>query len=51
MSVPVSERSDIEEKAALAMAGWSGVPDRDNLIAMLYRFFALEALLGDKSED
>jgi len=51
MSVPVSERSDIEEKAALAM-GWMerACLTGDNLIAMLYRFFALEALLGDKSE-
>ena len=51
MSVPISERSDIEEKAALAM-GWMerACLTGDNLIAMLYRFFALEALLGDKSE-
>lgn len=51
MSVPMSERSDIEEKAALAM-GWTerAYLTGDNLIAMLYRFFALEALLGDESE-
>jgi hypothetical protein len=51
MSVPMSERSDIEEKAALAM-GWMerAYLTGDNLVAMLYRFFALEALLGDKSE-
>ena len=51
MSVPISQRSDIEEKAALAM-GWMerACLTGDSLIAMLYRFFALEALLGDKSE-
>jgi hypothetical protein len=51
MSVPISERNDIEEKAALAM-GWMerACLTGDDLIAMLYRFFALEALLGDKSE-
>lgn len=51
MSVPISERSDIEEKAALAM-GWMerACLTGDNLVAMLYRFFALEALLGDKAE-
>ncbi len=51
MSVPISEHSDIEEKAALAM-DWMerACLTGDNLIAMLYRFFALEALLGDKSE-
>ena len=51
MSIPISRRSDIEEKAALAM-GWMerACLTGDNLIAMLYRFFALEALLGDKSE-
>jgi len=51
MSVPMSKRSDVEDKAALAM-GWMerACLTGDNLIAMLYRFFALEALLGDKSE-
>ncbi|HEY5989696.1 MAG TPA: hypothetical protein VIV12_25440 [Streptosporangiaceae bacterium] len=51
MSVPISERSNVEEKAALAM-GWMerACLTGDSLIAMLYRFFALEALLGDKSE-
>jgi len=51
LSVPMSGRSDIEEKAALAM-DWMerACLTGDNLIAMLYRFFALEALLGDKSE-
>jgi hypothetical protein len=51
MSVPISERSDVEEKAALAM-GWMerACLTGDSLIAMLYRFFALEALLGDKSK-
>jgi len=51
MSVPISERSDVEEKAALAM-GWMerAYLTGDSLIATLYRFFALEALLGDKSE-
>jgi hypothetical protein len=51
MSVPMDGRSDIEEKAVLAM-GWMerACLTGDNLVAMLYRFFALEALLGDKSE-
>lgn len=51
LSVPMSGRSDVEEKAALAM-DWMerACLTGDNLIAMLYRFFALEALLGDKSE-
>jgi hypothetical protein len=51
LSVPMSGRSDIEEKAALAM-DWMerACLTGDNLVAMLYRFFALEALLGDKSE-
>jgi hypothetical protein len=51
MSVPISEHSDVEEKAALAM-GWMerAYLTGDSLIATLYRFFALEALLGDKSE-
>ena len=51
MSVPMFERSDIEEKAAIAM-GWMerAYLTGDNLVAMLYRFFALEAILGDKSE-
>lgn len=51
LSLPMSGRSDIEEKAALAM-DWMerACLTGDNLIAMLYRFFALEALLGDKSE-
>lgn len=45
LSVPVSERSDIEEKAALAM-GWMerACLTGDNLIAMLYRFFGRAAL-------
>jgi hypothetical protein len=51
MSVPISGRSDIEEKAALAMRWMErACLTGDNLIAMLYRFFALEAVLGDKSE-
>ena len=51
MSIPMAERSDVEEKAALAM-GWMerACLTGDHLVAMLYRFFALEALLGDKSE-
>src|SRR5260370_8589965 len=51
MSVPIAGRSDIEEKAALAM-DWMerACLTGDNLLAMLYRFFALEALRGDKSE-
>jgi hypothetical protein len=51
LSVPMSGRSDIEEKAALAM-DWMerACLTGDNLVAMLYGFFALEALLADKSE-
>jgi hypothetical protein len=51
MTIPISGRSDVEEKAALAM-DWMerACLTGDNLLAMLYRFFALEALLGDKSE-
>jgi hypothetical protein len=51
ISVPTSDRTDIEEKAVVAM-GWMerACLTGDNLIALLYRFFALEALLGDKSE-
>ena len=50
MTIPISGCSDVEEKAALAM-GWMerACLTGDNLLAMLYRFFALEALLGDKS--
>ena len=51
MTIPASGRTDVEEKAALAM-GWMerACLTGDSLVAMLYRFFALEALLGDKSE-
>jgi hypothetical protein len=51
MTIPISGCSDVEEKAGLAM-GWMerACLTGDNLLAMLYRFFALEALLGDKSE-
>jgi hypothetical protein len=51
MIIPISGCSDVEEKAGLAM-GWMerACLTGDNLLAMLYRFFALEALLGDKSE-
>jgi hypothetical protein len=51
LSIPILPRSDIEAKAALAM-GWMerACLTGDNLVATLYRFFALEALLGDKSE-
>jgi hypothetical protein len=51
MSVPVSKRTDVEEKAALAMSWMErACLTGENLVAMLYRFFALESLLGDKSE-
>jgi hypothetical protein len=52
LSVPMSERTDIEDKAAVAM-GWMerAYLTGDNLGAELYRFFALEAILGDKSEE
>jgi hypothetical protein len=51
MSVAVEATSDVERKAALAMSWMErACLTGDQLIALLYRFFALEALLGDKSE-
>ena len=51
MAVPDSPRNDVERKAALAMAWMErAYMTGDELVAVLYRFFALEALLGDKSE-
>lgn len=51
MSIPMTDRSDVEEKASLAMSWMErACLTGDHLVAMLYRFFALEALLGDKSE-
>ncbi len=51
MAVPAVPRNDIERKAALAMRWMErACLTGDDLIALLYRFFALEALLGDKSE-
>jgi hypothetical protein len=51
MALPAAPRTDIERKALVAVR-WL---DRafltgDELVALLYRFFALEALLGRKSE-
>ena len=51
MAVPDPPRSDVERKAALAMSWMErACLTGEGLIALLYRFFALEALLGDKSE-
>jgi len=51
MAVPAEPRNDVERKAALAMRWMErACLGGDELIALLYRFFALEALLGDKSE-
>ena len=51
MAVPEPPCSDVERKAALAMRWMErACLTGDELIALLYRFFALEALLGDKSE-
>jgi hypothetical protein len=49
--LPVEPTTDVDKKADLALrwmerAGLTGEP----LVALLYLFFALEALLGDKSE-
>jgi len=51
MALPEAPRNDVERKAALAMQWMErAYLAGDELIALLYRFFALEALLGDKSE-
>jgi hypothetical protein len=51
MAVPDPPCTDVERKAALAMRWMErACLTGDELIALLYRFFALEALLGDKSE-
>src|SRR6266536_441896 len=51
MAVPEPPCSDVERKAALAMRWMErACLTGDELIALLYRFFALDALLGDKSE-
>ncbi len=51
MAVPEPPCSDVERKAALAMRWMErACLIGDELIALLYRFFALEALLSDKSE-
>jgi hypothetical protein len=51
MALPQSPRNDVELKATLAMQWMErAYLAGDELIALLYRFFALEALLGDKSE-
>jgi hypothetical protein len=48
---PMATKKSIDEKALLAM-GWldRAVFASDPLVATLYRFFALEALLGDSSD-
>jgi hypothetical protein len=50
-ALPSQARNDIERKALLALR-WldKAFLTGDELEALLYRFFALEALLGDKSE-
>lgn len=50
-TLPSQARNDIERKALLALH-WldKAFLTGDELEALLYRFFALEALLGDKSE-
>jgi hypothetical protein len=51
MAVQDPPCGDVERKAALAMRWMErACLTGDELIALLYRFFALEALLGDKSE-
>ncbi len=51
MSISAPPRTDVEAKAALAMEWMErACLTGDSLVAMLYRCFALEALLGDKSE-
>ena len=49
---PTATKKSINEKALLAV-GWldRAVLTPDPLVATLYRFFALEALLGDTSAD
>jgi len=51
MALPAEPRTDIERKALVA-ARWmeQAFLTGDELVALLYRFFALEALLGRKSE-
>ncbi len=51
MALPAEPRTDIERKALVA-ARWmeQAFLAGDELVALLYRFFALEALLGRKSE-
>jgi hypothetical protein len=49
--LPAEPRNDIERKAGIALAWMErALLAGDDLVALLYRFFALEALLGDKSE-
>jgi hypothetical protein len=51
LAVPDPPRNDVDRKAVLAMS-WieRAYMTSDKLVSLLYRFFALEALLGDKSE-
>jgi hypothetical protein len=51
MALPAAPRTDIERKALVAVR-WleRAFLTGDELVALLYRFFALEALLGRKSE-
>jgi hypothetical protein len=49
--LPTVPKTDIEEKAALALAWMERARfTAEPLVALLYLFFALEALLGDRSE-
>lgn len=51
MAVPAEPGNDLERKATLAMTWMErACMTGDDLVALLYRFFALEAMLGDKSE-
>jgi hypothetical protein len=50
LSASTGQRNDVEKKAALAMTWLERAWETgDDLLALLFRFFALEALLGDKS--
>lgn len=51
MRLPVTPTNDLERRALLAVA-WidRSLVTPDHLVAMLFQFFALEAILGDKAE-
>lgn len=51
VALPADPRTDIERKALVALQWMErAFLTGDDLVALLYRFFALEALLGRKSE-